>query len=94
MSLNVLDALFPTLAPLLENTVARHFLPWSRANAAAWRAGDKQVELQLDGTFYSQRCFKYHAVSLAALQHKFEVAKSADQTRAALRKVKCLQYFE
>ncbi len=90
----LLDALFPTLAPLLENTVARHFLPWSRANAAAWRAGDKQVELQLDGTFYSQRCFKYHAVSLAALQHKFEVAKSADQTRAALRKVKCLQYFE
>ncbi len=88
-----LDALFPSLAPLLENTVARHFLPWSQANARAWEAGDKQVSLEIDGMLYSQQCFKYHAVSLAALQEKFVAVENDDQTLAALRKVDCLQFF-
>ncbi len=88
-----LDALFPSLAPVLENTVARHFLPWSQANARAWEVGDKRVELELDGTMYSQRCFKYHAVSLAALREKFGSVRSDGQALAALRKANCLQFF-
>jgi glutathione S-transferase len=89
-----LDALFPSLAPLLENTVARHFLPWSLANARALKAGEKQVTLELDGSVYSQQCFKYHALSLAALEEKFAAVESDDQTLAALRKADCLQFFK
>ena len=88
-----LDALFPSLAPLLGNTVTRHFLPWSQANAKAWEAGSKEVTLEIDGRVYSQQCFKYHAVSLAALQGKFAAVETDDQTLAALRKVDCLQFF-
>lgn len=88
-----LDALYPTLAPVLENTVAKHFLPWADANARAFKAGEKTVSLQLDGYSYSQQVFKYHAVSLAALRDKFQAVSEDEQTVATLRKLDCLQFF-
>jgi hypothetical protein len=88
-----LDALFPSLAPVLENTVARHFLPWSEANAVAWGAGNEQFTVALEGENYQQKPFKYHAVSRAALLDKFDRVKSDKQTLAALRKVDCLRFF-
>jgi glutathione S-transferase len=88
-----LDALFPTLAPVLENTVGRHFLPWSEANAVAWAADNKLFTVTLDGVSYQQKAFKYHTVSRAALLHKFQQVKSDEQTIAALRKVDCLRFF-
>jgi glutathione S-transferase len=88
-----LDALFPSLAPVLENNVARHFLPWSEANAVAWEAGDEQFTVTLEGERYQQKTFKFPGVSRAALVDKFDRVKSDRQTLAALRKVDCLRFF-
>ncbi len=88
-----LDSLFPTLAPVLEHTVARHFLPWSEANSRAWEAGEEQVTVRLEDHTYQQQSFKYHGVSLAALREKFAAVATDGQTTSALRKVDCLRFF-
>ena len=65
-----LEALLPTLLPLLQH-VGRWFVPWTRANAAALAAGQTEFSVTLDGAVFTQQPQKYHARSWLALQQKF-----------------------
>jgi glutathione S-transferase len=64
-----------TLRPILVY-VAEHFLPWSRANAAALGAGEASFSVDLPGGAYVQGPQKYHARSLAVLRDRYAAARS------------------
>ena len=83
----------PTLVPLLKEEVAGLFLPWSTANAAAIAAGQKNFEMTLAGTAWSQEPQKYHARSLTEIRRKYAAAKGAPGLDAILTESGCLRYL-
>ncbi len=85
-----LDALAPTLVPLLSQEVGALFLPWSAANAAAIERGDKSFTTDLAGTQWTQEPQKYHARSLAEIRRKFVAARRATGLEPLLAKTGCL----
>jgi glutathione S-transferase len=89
-----LDSLKATLKPIFEREVGPHFLAWSVANAKAYRAGEKQTELQMDGQKYYQKTFKYPAGSLDILQDKFEVAAPDSALSDFLQDTHCLAHLK
>lgn len=89
-----LNELMPTLGPLLKNSVAALFLPWTEANARAWAAGEPTTSLYFDGELYSQKTFKYHAYSRNELFKKYNAVKGDTQLRQALSDSACLEFFE
>jgi glutathione S-transferase len=66
-----LDALKRTLVPVLEQEMARRFLPWMEANHRAWRAGQEETSLTMCGAPFRQKTFKYQARTLDELRRKF-----------------------
>ncbi|MDX2232856.1 MAG: glutathione S-transferase family protein [Hyphomonadaceae bacterium] len=70
-----LDALEPTLAPLLRDEVAACYLPWMAANAAALAAGEP-VEADLPGGAFTQPPQKYAARSYREIRARFAAAHS------------------
>jgi glutathione S-transferase len=84
-----LEALLPTLGPLLQEQVAGRFLPWSIANARAFAAGERQTRLEFDGARYEQRTFKYHAWSLGQLLEKYGPVADDPTLADALAKTGC-----
>ena len=89
-----LDALLPTLSPLLEEQIAGRFLPWSVANAKAYAAAEPQTCLEFDGELYEQKTFKYHAWSLGQLREKLERVASDPALRSVLEETGCAAYLD
>lgn len=87
-------ALGPTLMPLLTEEVARLFLPWSVANAAAVGGGAKTFEVALGGMAWSQEPQKYHARSLAEIRRKYQAAKAAPGLDDILGRSGCLPFLQ
>jgi glutathione S-transferase len=85
-----LQALAPTLMPLLTLEVGGLFLPWSAANAAAIGRGDKSFTMSLGGAEWTQEPQKYHARSLAEIRRKFTAAKGAAGLEPLLASTGCL----
>jgi glutathione S-transferase len=85
-----LQALAPTLMPLLTLEVGGLFLPWSAANAAALARGDKSFTLSIGGAEWTQEPQKYHARSLAEIRRKFTAAKGAAGLEPLLASTGCL----
>lgn len=85
-----LDALRPTLLPILQEEVGQRFLAWSDANAKAWEAGEATTSLEIGGDLYQQKTFKYHAFSLGELRKKFDYVRDVDVLTELLDKADCL----
>ena len=88
-----LQALVPTLRPLLKTDIAERFLKWSAANDQAWKAGEKQTRLDMNGARYEQKTFKYHSFSLGELRKKYEVAADSAGLNTLLKETGCLAYL-
>ncbi len=89
-----LDALLPTLGPLLTEQVAGRFLPWTAANARALEANEPETALEFDGEPYRQKTFKYHAWSFAELRNKLAKLGRDPQLTAVLRETGCAAYLD
>lgn len=89
-----LEALAPTLRPLLKTDIAERFLKWSAANDKAWKAGRKQTSLEMGGASYEQKTFKYHSVSLGELRKKYETGEDDTELNTLLEETGCLQYLD
>jgi len=88
-----LEALLPTLGPLLSEQVAGRFLPWTLANARALEAGEPQTRLEFDGELYEQKTFKYHAWSFGKLKEKLLPVAADPQLRAVLEETGCAPFL-
>lgn len=88
-----LEALAPTLKPLLKEEVGALFLPWSTANAAAISNGDKSFTMTLGGAEWTQEPQKYHARSLAEIRRKYAAAKDAPGLAAILAESDCVRWL-
>lgn len=88
-----LDTLAPTLSPVLRNEMAARFLPWMKANHKAWHAGEKETSLEMCGSPFKQKTFKYQALTLDELRNKYNSV--ADNTLLAqlLDETGCLPYL-
>lgn len=71
-----LDALAPTLAPLLKDELAATYLPWMAANAEAVSADANNVELDLAGKPFRQAPQRYAAKAYAEIRRKRALAES------------------
>lgn len=86
------EALAPTLTPLLQEEVARRYLPWAHANAAATASGEAAMSVELGKTVFTQAPQKYHARSLAEIRAKCKAALAeAPELEALLRDLDCLE---
>jgi glutathione S-transferase len=85
-----LQALAPSLMPLLKEEVAGLFLPWSAANAAAIARGEKSFSMTLAGAEWAQEPQKYHARSLAEIRRKYAAAKDAPGLAPIVTESGCL----
>jgi glutathione S-transferase len=88
-----LDALLPTLAPLLERQVGRLFLPWSDGNARAIAAGSDSFSVELGGRTFAQKPQKYHARSLSALRARYAAAGANPELDRVLEETGCLRWL-
>lgn len=89
-----LDALKPTLAPILKEEVAGRFLPWMIANRAAWRAGEDETSLTMHGAPFRQKTFKYQAKTLDELQRKFAEVSDDPALVALLTETGCSPFLD
>ncbi len=89
-----LDALRPTLEPLLAEQVAGRFLAWTVANARALAAGELKTRLEFDGSLYEQKTFKYHAWSFDQLRDKLAPVRSDSDLAAVLDRTGCAPYLD
>ncbi|MCC6917726.1 MAG: glutathione S-transferase family protein [Alphaproteobacteria bacterium] len=68
------DKLSGTLTPLLQEEVARRYLPWADANMKAVQSGSDWFEVQLGGAPFSQAPQKYHVKSVGEIRAKARTA--------------------
>ncbi len=88
-----LEALWPTLLPILRDEVGDRFLKWSVANDKAWKAGEPETSLEMNGASYRQKTFKYHSFSLGELKGKFAPVKEIATLASLLEEANCLDPF-
>lgn len=87
------EALLPTLMPILREEVAAKFLKWSDANDKAWKAGEPETALEIGGAPYRQKTFKYHSFSLGELRKKYDAVTNDAKLATLLEEAGCLQYL-
>lgn len=87
------DSLMPTLFPILKQEVAGRFLPWMDANHKAYHQGEEQTSLQMNGTLFQQKTFKYQANTLDELRRKFETVASDKTLQTVLSETDCLEFL-
>ncbi len=87
-----LDALLPTLEPLLEQDVGRLFLPWSDANAKAIAAGEEEFRVDLADRIWTQKPQKYHAKSLGVLRRRYAEVSDRSALDPILERTGCLEW--
>ena len=85
-----LEALEPTLRPILAQDMATRFLPWMEANHKAWAAGEKQTQLKMNGDVFQQKTFKYQATPLDELRRKFSTVADNHPLTTLLKDTGCL----
>jgi glutathione S-transferase len=78
-----LDALAPTLKPILREEIGAIYLPWMDANSKAGRAGEERVQVTLDGHGFSQSPQRYAGKALLEIRRKRD-ALMADETLGAI----------
>jgi len=83
------QSLEPTLLPFLERQVARLFLPWTVANAAALAANREEFRVELDGGSWTQKPQKYHAKSLATLRARYAALRERRALDTVLERAGC-----
>lgn len=88
-----LETLLPTLMPILRDEVADKFLKWSVANDKAWKAGEPETALEINGAPYKQKTFKYHSFSLGELRKKYAPVAGNASLTDLLTETNCLQYL-
>ena len=88
-----LEALLPTLKPLLKTQVADLFLPWSAANARAIASGDAEFSVELAGRTWEQAPQKYHARSLKALRDRYAGVSNSAALDPILEETGCLVWL-
>ncbi len=88
-----LEALKPTLMPILKQEMATRFLPWMEANDRAFQAGEKETSLQMNGQLFQQRTFKYQALTLDELRRKFATVSGAVELESLLEETGCLRFL-
>ncbi len=88
-----LEALQPTLMPILEQELGTRFLPWMEANHKAWHAGEKETSLMMRGTPFTQKTFKYQAGTLDELRRKFTEVEGERALVDVLEKAGCLHFL-
>ena len=88
-----LDALLPTLKPILSEQVAGLFLPWSDANARALAAGEKEFSVELSGKPFSQQTQKYHSRSLGVIRGKYAAMARSAALDGLLEETGCLSWL-
>ena len=71
------------------------YLPFMQANAAALEASREEVELEIWGTHYRQRPFRYQGKCYRILRERFAALSSDDRSRIApvLEETGCLPYL-
>jgi glutathione S-transferase len=89
-----LDALAPTLEPILRDEVAGMFLPWSTANATALAAGEDEFTVDLAGRPFAQQTQKYHAKSLSALKQRHRAVADRARLDKILARTGCLSWLQ
>ena len=89
-----LEALSPTLAPILRQEMAMRFLPWMDANHSAWNAGKSETNLTMAGAPFRQKTFKYQAKTLEELRGKFESVTDSEPLIDLLDATGCLPFVE
>lgn len=89
-----LEALKPTLMPILAEEMAGRFLPWMDANQRAWRAGEKETSLTMCGATFKQKTFKYQATTLDELRRKFATVSDNPTLVELLDQVSCLSFLK
>ena len=88
-----LDALKPTLLPILKQEMATRFLPWMEANQRAFHGGESETSLQMNGQLFQQKTFKYQAVTLDELRRKFAAAAGNAELEGLLEETGCLSFL-
>lgn len=88
-----LDALAPTLKPILEQEIATRFLPWMEANHRAFHAGEKETRLTMNGQLFQQKTFKYQAVTLDELRRKFSTVSHSQTLTDLPKETGCLSFL-
>ena len=88
-----LQSLKPTLLPLFSKELAARFLPWDAANAKAWKAGESQTELEMDGRRYYQKTFKYPAANFEDLCKRYRSQPADQELDAFLEESGCRSYL-
>ena len=89
-----LPDLEPTLAPLFAGEVAKTYLPWANANAAAVRVGTKRFSVTLAEGAFEQSAQKHAANAFAAVRR--QVTRTLESSRALqvmLGETHCLSFF-
>ena len=66
-----LASLEETLRPIFAKEIGPRFLAWDAANSRAWKADEKETELEIDGRRYYQRTFKYPAGNFETLRETY-----------------------
>jgi glutathione S-transferase len=88
-----LEALKPTLLPILRQEMATRFLPWMQANHAAFLAGQKETRLTMNGQTFQQKTFKYQANTLDELRRKFATVADTPGLAGLLEETGCLPFL-
>ncbi len=89
-----LEALKPTLSPILEREMANRFLPWMDANHRAWSSGQKETRLTMNGVPFQQKTFKYQAKTLDELRRKFMTVADNAILIELLEQTGCLPFLK
>ena len=89
-----LDALLPTLKPILSSEMAERFLPWMEANQKAFAAGEKETVLTMKGAPFRQKTFKYQAATVDELRSKFKRVQSNAALVSVLEETGCLPFLQ
>jgi glutathione S-transferase len=85
-----LEALKPTLMPILCGDMATRFLPWMQANHEAFHAGKKDTQLIMNGQVFQQKTFKYQANTLDELRRKLATVSDKATLNGLLEETGCL----
>ena len=85
-SLNTLES---TLSPLLEEEVAKIFLPWALENDRALRENEKKFKIKINEKYFEQRPIKYQSKSFQILKGLFKEMEKSSELEAYLKRTKC-----
>ena len=84
----------PTLAPLLAGEVAKTYLPWANANAAAVRVGSRHFSVTLAEGAFEQSAQKHAAASFGGVRRFVSRAlNTSTALQVLLGETHCLNFF-